>query len=45
MGTIVKVMSDKKRCILLVEVKIKTIVVERSIDKLCLLLESGKIIG
>ena len=44
-GTIVKVMSDKKGCILLVEVKIKTIVVERSIDKLCLLLQSGKIIG
>ena len=45
MGTIVKVMSDKKGCILGVKVKTKTVVLKRPKDKLCLLLESGKIIG
>ena len=40
MRTIVKVMSDKKGCILGVKVKTKTVVLKRPKDKLCLLLES-----
>ena len=45
MGRILKVMPDNKVFVCRVQVKTKTVVLERPITKLCLLLESGTIIA